>query len=138
MESNRVEALRARVEAIWKEILEMPDGQTQATFFELKGDSISAIRLVSRIEEELDVLLDVGDLFEDDQFDRAAELVPAQAGVAVVDVVQVEAQRGLDPVVVMPEIERGPLLVGELLAGQLGQALEIPLAWRARGKHEQH
>jgi acyl carrier protein len=66
MESNRVEALRARVEAIWKEILEMPDGQTQATFFELKGDSISAIRLVSRIEEELDVLLDVGDLFEDD------------------------------------------------------------------------
>ncbi|MFC7613497.1 phosphopantetheine-binding protein [Actinokineospora soli] len=41
-------------------------GQDNDTFFELGGESISAVRLVSRIEEELDVWIDVGDIFEED------------------------------------------------------------------------
>ncbi|TDV41061.1 phosphopantetheine-binding protein [Actinophytocola oryzae] len=55
-----------QVETIWRDVLTVPDGQEGATFFELGGESISAVRLVSRIEEELDVWLDVGDIFEDD------------------------------------------------------------------------
>jgi acyl carrier protein len=55
-----------KVEEIWRAALTVPDGQEDATFFELGGESISAVRLVSRIEEELDVWIDVGDLFEDD------------------------------------------------------------------------
>lgn len=47
-------------------MLTVPDGQEDASFFELGGESISAVRLVSRIEEELDVWIDVGDIFEDD------------------------------------------------------------------------
>ncbi|WP_436491833.1 phosphopantetheine-binding protein [Actinokineospora sp. HUAS TT18] len=58
--------IRVRVEAIWKDVLSVQDGQEDATFFELGGESISAVRLVSRIEDELDVLIDVGDIFEDD------------------------------------------------------------------------
>jgi acyl carrier protein len=55
-----------KVEEIWRAVLTVPDGQEDATFFELGGESISAVRLVSRIEEELDIWVDVGDLFEDD------------------------------------------------------------------------
>jgi acyl carrier protein len=54
------------VEAIWRDVLTVPSGQEEDTFFELGGESISAVRLVSRIEEELDVWIDVGDIFEED------------------------------------------------------------------------
>lgn len=54
------------VSAIWRDVLTVPEGQEDATFFDLGGESISAVRLVSRIEEELDVWIDVGDIFEDD------------------------------------------------------------------------
>ncbi|GAA4417721.1 hypothetical protein GCM10023148_15870 [Actinokineospora soli] len=55
-----------RVTAIWTDVLTVPPGQDNDTFFELGGESISAVRLVSRIEEELDVWIDVGDIFEED------------------------------------------------------------------------
>ncbi|MGH3864301.1 phosphopantetheine-binding protein [Actinokineospora sp.] len=55
-----------QVEAIWNDVLKVRSGQEEATFFELGGESISAVRLVSRIEDELDILIDVGDIFEDD------------------------------------------------------------------------
>jgi acyl carrier protein len=58
--------LEQKVTAIWNEILEVSDGQEDAHFFDLKGDSISAVRLVSRVEEELGIILDVGDIFETD------------------------------------------------------------------------
>lgn len=55
-----------KVESIWRDVLTVPSGQEEATFFELGGESISAVRLASRIEEELDVWIDVGDIFEED------------------------------------------------------------------------
>lgn len=55
-----------KVESIWRDVLTVPSGQEDATFFELGGESISAVRLASRIEEELDVWIDVGDIFEED------------------------------------------------------------------------
>ena len=55
-----------KVETIWRDVLTVPSGQDDATFFELGGESISAVRLASRIEEELDVWIDVGDIFEED------------------------------------------------------------------------
>jgi acyl carrier protein len=54
------------VSRIWHDVLTIQDGQENATFFDLGGESISAVRLVSRIEEELDIWIDVGDIFEDD------------------------------------------------------------------------
>lgn len=54
------------VSRIWRDVLTVQDGQEDATFFDLGGESISAVRLVSRIEEELDIWIDVGDIFEDD------------------------------------------------------------------------
>lgn len=60
------EHIARTVEDIWQDVLTVSPGQEDATFFELGGESIAAVRLVSRIEEELDIWLDVGDIFEDD------------------------------------------------------------------------
>lgn len=70
MTSNHAEglslvAVKERVAEIWAEILKMPEGQEKATFFELQGQSISAVRIAARIEDELGVPVDIGDLFED-------------------------------------------------------------------------
>jgi acyl carrier protein len=58
--------IKEKVSQIWRDVLTVQDGQEDATFFDLGGESISAVRLVSRIEEEFDIWIDVGDIFEDD------------------------------------------------------------------------
>lgn len=58
-------AIENGVEEIWRDVLGIPEGRSDATFFELQGQSISAVRIVARIEDELGVAVDVGILFED-------------------------------------------------------------------------
>jgi acyl carrier protein len=53
------------IKEIWKDVLNVPEIPADATFFELRGQSISAVRIVARIEDELGVQVDMGDLFED-------------------------------------------------------------------------
>jgi acyl carrier protein len=69
-----------KVEQIWRDVLTVPSGQEGATFFELDGDSIAAVRIVSRIEEELGVWIDVGDMFEDPDLATLTRSVIAAAG----------------------------------------------------------
>jgi acyl carrier protein len=73
-------AFEEKVATIWAEVIGSPDGRG-TTFFELRGDSMSAIRLVSRIEDELGIQLEVADIFDDDP-DSAAfvQHVVAKAG----------------------------------------------------------
>jgi acyl carrier protein len=54
-----------QVEAIWRDVLGAPQDRPDATFFDLQGQSISAVRIITRIEDELGVSVDVGLLFED-------------------------------------------------------------------------
>lgn len=80
MESTEVER---RVEEIWREILRMPSTQANATFFELEGQSISAVRIAARIEDELGVPIGIGELFEDPDMRGFARSVAARAVDAV-------------------------------------------------------
>ncbi|SDI19072.1 phosphopantetheine-binding protein [Nonomuraea jiangxiensis] len=57
-------AVEQQVEEIWRYVLRMPQDQEDATFFELQGQSVSAIRIASRIEDELGIRIDAGSLFE--------------------------------------------------------------------------
>ena len=61
-----LEAIATRVEQIWKDVLQLQPGHEHETFFELNGESISANRLVSRIDGEFGIRIEVGDIFEDD------------------------------------------------------------------------
>ena len=58
--------LGEQVAAIWRDVLTVPEGSEDLTFFDLNGDSMSAVRIVARIEEELAVQIDVADMFEQD------------------------------------------------------------------------
>ncbi|RSN18186.1 phosphopantetheine-binding protein [Streptomyces sp. WAC 05977] len=64
MTSENVSAA-GRIEAIWKDVLDVQDIRQEDTFFELGGQSVTAVFVVERIEAEFGVSLDIGDLFED-------------------------------------------------------------------------
>jgi acyl carrier protein len=64
MTSENVSAA-GRIEAIWKDVLDVQDIRPEDTFFELGGQSVTAVFVVERIESEFGVSVDIGDLFED-------------------------------------------------------------------------
>lgn len=64
---------------IWRDVLGARPGQDDATFFELSGQSIAAVRITARVEDEIGVLIDVGDLFEDPDLPAFVALVVDQA-----------------------------------------------------------
>lgn len=62
-----VASIAEQVATIWKDVLDgAGSAGPDASFFELSGDSIAAVRLVGLIEDELGVEIEVGDIFEDD------------------------------------------------------------------------
>lgn len=69
-----------RVEEIWLDILPETRSARDATFFELGGQSVSAIRIVTDLEEQLDIEVDVAELFEDPTLDAFIDTVLDQAG----------------------------------------------------------
>lgn len=77
--ADRAEIER-RVTEIWRDVLGARPGQDDATFFELSGQSIAAVRMTARVEDEVGVLVDIGDLFEDPDLPGFIELVLAKAG----------------------------------------------------------
>jgi acyl carrier protein len=71
--------LEKKVAEIWTDILPMAVDSPGATFFELDGQSISAVRIVARVSDELGVELDIGELFEDPDLDGFVHMVTARA-----------------------------------------------------------
>lgn len=57
--------LERRIAGIWRDVLGEGADRADATFLELHGQSISAVRIVARIEDELGLDVDVATLFED-------------------------------------------------------------------------
>ena len=55
--------LEEKLSVIWKEILRLEQVSTTDNYFSLGGDSIKAIRLISRINKDLSTGLKIGDLF---------------------------------------------------------------------------
>jgi len=68
-----------RVEEIWREVLGAHAAPPTATFFELQGQSVSAVRIAARIEDELGVSIDIGALFEDPNMEAFVADVVTQA-----------------------------------------------------------
>jgi len=64
-DSTTTPAIVDHVTEIWRTVLNMPEGGESMTFFDLQGQSISAVRITARVEDELGAVVDVGVLFED-------------------------------------------------------------------------
>lgn len=56
--------VQQRLSAIWEELLAVDAIDLQANFFELGGDSMTAIRLLRRMREELHAEVKLGDVYE--------------------------------------------------------------------------
>lgn len=56
--------VQQRVSAIWEELLAVNSIDPQANFFELGGDSMTAIRLLRRLREEVGAEVKLGDVYE--------------------------------------------------------------------------
>lgn len=73
--------VEAQVEQIWKDVLGARDGQEGLTFFDLQGQSISAVRIVARIEDELGIGIDVAIMFNDPNLEcLVREVITAARG----------------------------------------------------------
>ncbi|WP_410655428.1 phosphopantetheine-binding protein [Amycolatopsis sp. lyj-112] len=67
-----------QVKEIWKNVLNVPEITADDTFFALRGQSISAVRILARIEDELGVEIEMRELFEDPDLATFTEVVVAQ------------------------------------------------------------
>jgi peptidyl carrier protein len=72
--------IERKVTEIWRDVLGARPDQDAATFFELSGQSIAAVRITARVEDELGVLVDIGELFEDPDLPGFVAVVVAKAG----------------------------------------------------------
>jgi acyl-coenzyme A synthetase/AMP-(fatty) acid ligase/acyl carrier protein len=57
-------SVQDRISAMWEELLAMDGINTEANFFELGGDSMTAIRLLRRLREELHPEVKLDDVYE--------------------------------------------------------------------------
>lgn len=71
--------IERKVTEIWRDVLGARPGQDEATFFELSGQSIAAVRITARVEDELGVLVDIGELFEDPDLPGFVDVVLGKA-----------------------------------------------------------
>lgn len=78
-------AVEKQVEEIWNDVLDVPEGRPDLTFFDLQGQSISAVRIVARVEDELDVAVDVGILFEDPDLAAFTQVVLETRATAIAE-----------------------------------------------------
>ena len=76
------EQVRRLVEQIWDDVLGAAASRREATFYDLGGQSMSAIRIVTRIEDELGVTVDVTELFDDPDLETLVETVLVRARAA--------------------------------------------------------
>jgi len=70
-EIDRSLTVQQRIQAMWEELLAVEAIDVQANFFELGGDSMTAIRLLRRLREELHAEVKLGDVYE---FPNVAQL----------------------------------------------------------------
>lgn len=74
--TNRVEQSAAQ---IWTEVLKPGFGEEGHSFFALSGQSVSAMRIVARLESELGIEFDISVLFDDPDRDTFVRTVAAAA-----------------------------------------------------------
>lgn len=51
------------IKRIWLDVLKLSDEQTQLDFFDADGDSISAMHIVMRFDQELNIKISISEIF---------------------------------------------------------------------------
>lgn len=69
------EALRQGIRSIWCDVLRVSEATDTSDFFELGGESMTAIHLAARVENDLDVVCTIEDIFENPTLGELSEFV---------------------------------------------------------------
>ena len=72
--------LERRVLAIWQSVIEAPDACIDHSYFDLGGDSLRAMTIVARLNEEFGGDLRISDLYHHPTVRQLAVEIPALAG----------------------------------------------------------
>jgi amino acid adenylation domain-containing protein len=67
--------VKERIQAMWKDLLAIEGVDPEANFFELGGDSLTAIRLLRRLREDLHAEVKLGDVYEFPSITKLSERV---------------------------------------------------------------
>lgn len=73
--SPALDLFAAQVAQIWKDVLEKPDLNPEANFFDLGGQSLMAAQVVRRVRDNLHRQIDLGDLFAQPTLDGFINVV---------------------------------------------------------------
>jgi acyl carrier protein len=60
--------VRDRLQPIWCEVLDVPTAEDEADFFELGGESVTAIHLAARVENDFRTACTIEDIFDNPTF----------------------------------------------------------------------
>jgi acyl carrier protein len=63
------------VRPIWAEVFDMPTVQDHSTFVELGGQSLAAVRILTRVEEKFGITLEIDTLFGNPSLAEFSKLV---------------------------------------------------------------
>lgn len=78
LRSVDLSAVEQQVAEVWRSVLDVPPGQEQATFFELGGQSISALLIVAWLEDGLGITsIGVDNLFDDPTLENFVQQIVA-------------------------------------------------------------
>ena len=64
-----------RLTSIWADLLDCDDIECQSDFFLMRGDSLTAMRLVNQIDEELSIKISMREVFENRVLEDQARLL---------------------------------------------------------------
>lgn len=67
--------LEVKLNSIWEKILNVNIGNINESFFKLGGNSLSMLRLVSEIHNELDIRLTIGEFFNNSTIEAQAKFI---------------------------------------------------------------
>jgi amino acid adenylation domain-containing protein len=81
--------LEEKLEGLWKEILDVSKVGRKASFFNLGGTSLKAIRLIARIYKEFGLVVKVADIFTNATIEKMAKFISHSTSQTVADIVPV-------------------------------------------------
>ncbi|MDO6435720.1 amino acid adenylation domain-containing protein [Flavitalea sp. BT771] len=88
--------VETQLAGIWKEVLNKEDIGILDNFFEIGGHSLRAVQMVSRIYKELNVKIDLKNIFDTPTIASLAELIRQSAKVSYQDILPVAEQEHYD------------------------------------------
>jgi amino acid adenylation domain-containing protein len=79
-------SLEKRLAAVWSQVLDIDTVGVTASFFELGGNSLNIMSLLSKIHLEFDVRISLGEIFNNATIEKQAAIIRQAKGEAVVSI----------------------------------------------------